>query len=61
MDLGLSDATVAVTGGTKGMGRAIAECSRPKGPRWPCWPGGVADLDETEAALLAAGAPDAWA
>jgi NAD(P)-dependent dehydrogenase (short-subunit alcohol dehydrogenase family) len=33
MDLGLSGATAAVTGGTKGMGRAIAECLAQEGAR----------------------------
>ena len=32
MDLGLKDATVVVNGGTKGMGRAAAECFAAYGP-----------------------------
>ena len=33
MDLGLNDATVVVSGGTKGMGRAAAECFAAEGAR----------------------------
>ena len=32
MDLGLAGATAVVTGGSKGMGLAIAKPSRPKAP-----------------------------
>jgi 3-oxoacyl-[acyl-carrier protein] reductase len=59
MDLGLSNATVAITGGTKGMGRAIAEIYAAEGAKVAVLARGRDSLDETEAALLAAGAPDA--
>jgi NAD(P)-dependent dehydrogenase (short-subunit alcohol dehydrogenase family) len=59
MDLGLADATAVVTGGTKGMGRAIAACLAAEGARVAVLARGQAALDETVAALGAAGSPDA--
>jgi NAD(P)-dependent dehydrogenase (short-subunit alcohol dehydrogenase family) len=59
MDLGLADATAVVTGGTKGMGRAIAECLAAEGARVAVLARGRPALDETVAALGAAGSPDA--
>jgi NAD(P)-dependent dehydrogenase (short-subunit alcohol dehydrogenase family) len=47
MDLGLSDATAVVSGGSKGMGRAVAECLAREGAR-------VAVLARTEAVDLSA-------
>jgi 3-oxoacyl-[acyl-carrier protein] reductase len=59
MDLGLADATAVVTGGTKGMGRSIAECLAAEGARVAVLARGRTALDETVAALGAAGSPDA--
>jgi NAD(P)-dependent dehydrogenase (short-subunit alcohol dehydrogenase family) len=59
MDLGLADATAVVTGGTKGMGRSIAECLAAEGARVVVLARGRTALDETVAALGAAGSPDA--
>ncbi len=59
MDLGLGGATVAVTGGTKGMGRAIALCLAGEGAKVAVLARHQADIDETVEALLAAGAPEA--
>jgi len=59
MDLGLADATAVVTGGTKGMGRAIAECLAAEGARVAVLARGRPALDETVAAVGAAGSPDA--
>jgi 3-oxoacyl-[acyl-carrier protein] reductase len=57
MDLGFSDATVVVTGGTKGMGRAIAECLAGEGARVAVLARGRAGLDETVAGLEERGSP----
>jgi 3-oxoacyl-[acyl-carrier protein] reductase len=59
MDLGYQGASAAVTGGSKGMGRAIALCMAGEGARVAVLARGQAELDETVEALLAAGAPDA--
>jgi NAD(P)-dependent dehydrogenase (short-subunit alcohol dehydrogenase family) len=59
MDLGLADATAVVNGGSKGMGRAAAECLAREGARVAVLARTPATLDETVAALLALGAPDA--
>jgi len=59
MDLGLSGATVAVTGGTKGMGRAIAETYAGEGAKVAVLARGSDGLDTTISALMAAGAVDA--
>ena len=58
MDLGLAGAAVAVTGGTKGMGRAAAECFAADGARVAVLARGADALEETAAALSAAGSPD---
>ena len=60
MDLGLADATAVVTGGSKGMGRAVAEVLAADGARVAVMARGREALDETVEALLAAGAPEAF-
>jgi NAD(P)-dependent dehydrogenase (short-subunit alcohol dehydrogenase family) len=59
MDLGLSGASAAVTGGTKGMGRATALAFAAEGARVAVLARGKEALDETVDALRAAGSPDA--
>jgi 3-oxoacyl-[acyl-carrier protein] reductase len=59
MDLGLSGATVAVTGATKGIGRAVAETFAAEGARVAVLARGRGALDETVEALTAAGSGDA--
>ena len=59
MDLGLSGAAAVVSGGSKGMGRAAAVCLATEGARVAVLARGQAALDETVAALQAAGAADA--
>jgi NAD(P)-dependent dehydrogenase (short-subunit alcohol dehydrogenase family) len=59
MDLGYADATAVVTGGTKGMGRAIAEGLASEGARVAVLARGRDALDETVAALEGLGSPDA--
>ncbi|MBM3673873.1 MAG: SDR family oxidoreductase [Actinobacteria bacterium] len=59
MDLGLRDATVVVNGGSKGMGRAAAECLAREGARVAVLARGREALDETIAMLTALGCPDA--
>lgn len=61
MDLGLAGASVVVSGGTKGMGRAAAECFAREGARVAVLARGRAGLEETVAALRVAGAADAVA
>ncbi len=58
MDLGLRGATAAITGGTKGMGRASAERFAQEGASVAVLARGREALDETVAALGAAGCPD---
>jgi NAD(P)-dependent dehydrogenase (short-subunit alcohol dehydrogenase family) len=60
MDLGLGGAAVVVNGGTKGMGRAAAECFAGEGARVCVLARGQAGIDDTVAALRAAGAADAF-
>ena len=59
MDLGFADATAIVTGGSKGMGRAVAEVLATDGARVAVMARGREALDDTVAALHAAGSPDA--
>jgi 3-oxoacyl-[acyl-carrier protein] reductase len=59
MDLGLDGAAAVVTGGSKGMGRAAAECLAAEGARVGVIARGRDALDDTVAALAAAGCPDA--
>src|SRR5882757_6834516 len=59
MDLGLAGATAVVTGGSKGMGLAIAETLAADGAKVAVMARGRAALEAATKALLAAGAPDA--
>ena len=59
MDLGLKDATVIVAGGTTGMGRAAADCFAADGARVAVLARSREQLDETAAALISLGSPDA--
>ena len=59
MDLGLSGSAAVVTGGSKGMGLAIAETLAAEGARVAVMARGRDALAAAEEALLAAGAPDA--
>lgn len=59
MDLGLKDATVVVSGGSKGMGRAAAEVIAAEGARVAVLARGKQALDETVRALRERGAADA--
>ena len=59
MDLGLAGATAVVTGGSKGMGLAIATTLAAEGARVAVMARGRAALDEAANALSAAGSPDA--
>jgi NAD(P)-dependent dehydrogenase (short-subunit alcohol dehydrogenase family) len=60
MDLGLEGATAVVTGGTKGMGRAIAERLAAEGADVAVLARGRAAIDDTVAALVAAGSAGAF-
>ena len=57
MDLGFADATVAVTGGTAGMGRAAASCFAADGARVAVLARSQAALSQTSAELRALAAP----
>lgn len=59
MDLGLKDATAVVTGGSKGMGLAIAQTLAAEGARVAVMARGREALDAAVESLRAAGAPDA--
>ncbi len=60
MDLGLERAAAVVTGGSKGMGRATALCLAAERSCVCVLARGQKPLDETVAALQAAGSPDAF-
>jgi len=59
MDLGLAGATAVVNGGSKGMGRAAAECLAAEGARVAVLARGRAALDDTIDALRDRGSADA--
>jgi len=59
MDLGLAGANAVVSGGSKGMGRAAAECLAAEGANVAVLARGRDALDETVAALENLGSPDA--
>jgi 3-oxoacyl-[acyl-carrier protein] reductase len=59
VDLGLAGAAVVVSGGSKGMGRAAAECLAAEGARVAVLARTQATLDDTVAALESLGSPDA--
>ncbi|MFI5508684.1 SDR family NAD(P)-dependent oxidoreductase [Mycobacterium sp. NPDC051804] len=59
MDLGLTGSTAVVTGGSKGMGLAIATTFAEEGARVAVMARGAEALDEAVAILRDAGAPDA--
>jgi NAD(P)-dependent dehydrogenase (short-subunit alcohol dehydrogenase family) len=59
MDLGLGGAYAVVQGGSRGMGRAAAECFATDGASVAVLGRTQADLDATVAALRELGAPDA--
>jgi 3-oxoacyl-[acyl-carrier protein] reductase len=59
MDLGLDGATVLVTGGTGGMGRAAADCFAADGARVAVMARSRDALDATVAELTELGSPDA--
>src|SRR4051812_19877171 len=58
MDLGLAGSTAVVTGGSKGMGLAIAETLAAEGASVAVMARGRVALDAAEEKLRAAGAPD---
>ena len=60
MDLGLADAKVCVQGGTRGMGRAVAEAFAAEGARVAVLSRGQEDMAETVAGLLRQGAREAF-
>lgn len=61
MDLGLKDAVVIVQGGSRGMGRAAAECFAADGAKVGIIGRTQSDLDDTVSALVKLGATDAAA
>ena len=60
MDLGLTGAAVCVQGGSKGMGRAAAECFAADGARVVVLARGQTEIDQTVAQLTELGSPDAF-
>ncbi|MEO3760473.1 SDR family NAD(P)-dependent oxidoreductase [Mycobacterium sp. B14F4] len=58
MDLGLAGSAAVVTGGSKGMGLAIATTLAEEGARVAVMARGAAALEEAVATLSAAGSPD---
>lgn len=58
MDLGLTDATAVVQGGTQGMGRAAARCFAAEGAKVAVLARTQGDLDATVAELIELGAAD---
>ena len=61
MDLGLRGATAIVTGGSKGMGLAIAECLAAEGASVAVMARGRTSLDDAAKRIRAAGAPEVLA
>ncbi len=59
MDLGLNGSAAVVTGGSKGMGLAIAETLAAEGARVAVMARSRTALDAAVESLLSAGAPDA--
>ncbi|MDT5264715.1 MAG: 3-oxoacyl-[acyl-carrier protein] reductase [Mycobacterium sp.] len=59
MELGLAGAAICVQGGSKGMGRAAAECFAADGARVAVMARGREAVDETVARLTELGSPDA--
>ena len=59
MDLGLEGSAAVVTGGTKGMGRAIAEAFADDGARVAVLARGTEAMEDTTAELRRRGCPDA--
>jgi 3-oxoacyl-[acyl-carrier protein] reductase len=59
MDLGLANATAAVVGGSRGMGRATANCLADEGARVAIVGRTQSDLDRAAAELSDRGSPDA--
>jgi NAD(P)-dependent dehydrogenase (short-subunit alcohol dehydrogenase family) len=59
VDLGIAEAAAVVTGGSKGMGRAVADILAADGARVAVMARGRDALDETVTALTASGSPDA--
>lgn len=60
MDLGYAGAATVVTGGTKGMGRAVADILAADGARVAVMARGQQALDDTVAELRTSGSPDAF-
>jgi NAD(P)-dependent dehydrogenase (short-subunit alcohol dehydrogenase family) len=58
MDLGFGGSSAAIAGGSKGMGRAVAECLAAEGARVAILARGREALDDTAAACRATGSPD---
>ncbi len=58
MDLGFGGSAAVVAGGSKGMGRAVAECLAAEGARVAVMARGQAALDDTAASCRDLGSPD---